>query len=138
MISKLKPLCLAIILLTCIVTRANATDLSGQWSGRWNSFQTGHNGPLRCTLTKIDETSYQANFSGRFFKIIPFRYSVTLYVDQDGDTVTLSGQKRLGRRLGTFYYSAEADDCSFVASYSSCKDNGEFVLSRCCSIASDK
>ena len=128
--------CLAILLLFGMTAPADAADLSGQWAGRWNSYQTGHNGPLRCTLIKLDETSYQANFSGRFFKIIPFRYSVTLYVEQDGDVVTLSGQNYLGRRFGTFYYSAEADECSFTASYNSCKDSGEFVMSRCCSFES--
>ncbi len=86
----------------------------------------------------MDETRYQASFSGRFFKLIPFRYSVTLYVEQDGDIVTLSGQNYLGRRFGTFYYSAEADERSFTASYNSCEDCGQFVMSRCCSFAAAK
>jgi hypothetical protein len=128
---------LAICLMLALVGEAAATDLSGTWAGHWNSFETGHNGPLRCTLTKLDETSYQANFSGRFFKIIPFRYSVTLYVEQDGDFVTLSGQNYLGRRFGTFYYTAEADETSFTADYRSSKDCGQFVLTRCCSFAAE-
>jgi hypothetical protein len=110
---------------------AVAADLSGSWSGYWISDSTGHRGPLRCTLTPLSDGSYQADFSGRFFKILPFRYSVILSVLQDGDTVYLSGAHQLGRRLGTFYYNAEADSCNFVASYSSCKDHGRFVLSRC-------
>ncbi len=108
-----------------------AADLSGSWSGYWESDSTGHRGPLRCTLTKLDNGAYRANFSGRFFKIVPFRYSVDLDVVQDGDTVSLAGEQRLGRRLGDFHYNAEATCQDFIANYSSCKDNGRFVLTRC-------
>ena len=111
---------------------ASAADLSGSWSGYWISDTTGHRGPLRCTLTLLDDGSYRANFSGRFFKVVPFRYSMDLSVIQDGDTVILAGQHRLGRRLGDFQYQAEATSQDFVANYSSCKDSGRFVLTRCC------
>jgi hypothetical protein len=83
-------------------------------------------------MTKLDDGSYEAKFSGRFFKILPFRYSVVLNVLQDGDTVVLAGDQQLGRRLGVFHYDAEATCQEFVANYSSCKDCGRFVLSRCC------
>jgi hypothetical protein len=112
---------------------AMALDLSGSWSGNWSSGTTRHRGPLRCTFTKLDETSYQADFSGRFFKVLPFRYSVVLTVIADtGDSITLSGSHELGRRFGTFTYTATATCTDFVANYSSCKDNGQFTLSRCC------
>lgn len=111
---------------------ARAVDLSGSWSGYWISDSTGHRGPLRCNFTRLDDGTYQARFSGRFFKVIPFRYSVDLNVVQDGDTVILAGDQVLGRRLGTFHYDAEATCQEFVANYSSCKDQGRFVLTRCC------
>jgi hypothetical protein len=112
---------------------AAATDLSGHWRGHWSSDSTGHKGPLRCTLTRLDESSYQADFSGRFFKLIPFRYSVVLTItSDDGHTVQLTGSHDLGRRFGTFTYVAEATCDEFVANYSSCKDCGQFVLSRLC------
>ncbi len=127
---------LALVLVIGLISNAEATDLSGQWAGRWNSFNTTHNGPLRCTLTKLDETRYQADFRGRFCKLIPFRYSVVLHVVEEADVVTLSGQKYLGRRYGTFYYRAEVDETSFTASYTSCEDRGQFVMTRRCSSAS--
>ncbi len=55
-----------------------AADLSGEWQGRWESFPTGHKGPLRATFTRLDEHSYRADFSGRFWMLLPFRYSVVL------------------------------------------------------------
>jgi hypothetical protein len=118
------------IVLTGLPTVVSAADLSGTWSGYWISDSTGHRGPLNCTLTRLDDTAYRADFSGRFFKILPFRYSVQLDVVQDGDTVQLAGVHQLGRR-GDFHYHAEADAAEFVANYSSCKDAGRFVLSRC-------
>lgn len=118
------------LLFIASATISFGADLSGHWTGYWRSDSTGHRGPLRCTFTKLNDSQYRATFSGRFFKVIPFRYSVVLDAIDSGDVVTLSGAQPLGRRLGTFYYSAEATDCDFSASYSSCKDSGVFVLCR--------
>ena len=110
---------------------AMAVDLSGCWHGHWESCSTGHQGPLNANFCRVDGAHYRVDFSGRFFKLVPFRYSVTLTVVADhGDSVTLAGSSYLGRLVGTFHYQATANSCSFVSNYSSCKDNGKFVLSR--------
>jgi hypothetical protein len=115
---------------------AYAVDLSGCWEGCWGSNCTPHKGPLKAEFIKQDQTHYCVNFKGRFFKVMPFKYSVMLEVIEDrGDQVTLSGSHYLGRMFGTFNYTATATDCNFTANYSSCKDNGVFKLSRasgCC------
>ena len=112
---------------------AAATDLSGCWNGHWESCTTGHQGPLNATFCQTCPTSYSVEFTGRFFKIVPFRYSVTLdVVSDDGTTVVLAGSSYLGRLAGTFSYQASATSTEFTANYSSCKDQGKFVLSRCC------
>jgi hypothetical protein len=108
-------------------------DLSGQWAGNWRSCTSGHSGPLKATVCKCDETHYQVRFRGRFFGVIPFRYEVTLeVVGQDKDRVFLSGEAYLGHLFGTFHYQAEATDCEFRATYTSCRDNGTFCLTRTC------
>ncbi len=108
-------------------------DASGSWSGSWKSCQSGHKGPLHATICQLDETRYQANFSGKFFLLIPFKYSVVLHVSKvEGDTITLSGSKHMSRRLGTFYYTATVTGDSFSARYSSAKDCGYFQMTRCC------
>ncbi len=113
---------------------ARATDLSGRWHGNWKSCTDGHSGPLNASFCKLDDTQYRVNFSGRFLKIIPFQYSVTLNVVSDIDgVVKLAGDSYLGRRYGTFHYEATATETKFTADYTSCKDDGRFVLSRCCS-----
>lgn len=114
-----------------VVAPAHATDLSGRWSGAWHSCSTGHAGVLRATFTPCGPNQYRVVFTGRFLKIVPFRYAVTLdVVADDGEQVTLAGSSYLGRLFGTFHYTATADGCSFTARYSSRKDDGTFTLRR--------
>jgi hypothetical protein len=76
---------------------------------------------------------YDVEFRGRFFKVLPFRYSVTLdVVRDDGQTVDLAGESYLGRMFGTFHYHAAATHCEFVADYTSCEDDGRFMMRRAC------
>jgi hypothetical protein len=113
--------------------RAQASDLSGSWSGRWLSCKSGHNGPLNGTFCRLSATSYEVNFRGRFFKVFPFRYSVVLnVVEEYGDYTRLRGSSYLGRMFGTFYYDATVQGNCFTATYTSCKDNGRFTMTRCC------
>jgi hypothetical protein len=120
----------AVWLSLVVACSASATDLSGCWAGCWKSCATGHQGKLRATITKVDDTRYCARFSGTFFKIIPFRYSTMLNAAEDGDAVKLSGSSYLGRLMGTFYYDGTANDCSFDMNYSACKDCGVFKMQR--------
>lgn len=110
---------------------ASAVDLSGCWEGCWASNCTRHHGPMKATFVKCGESSYQVAFRGRFFGVLPFKYDVTLNVVENNDeTVTLSGSNYLGRMFGTFTYTATATDCQFNADYDSCKDNGVFKLTK--------
>lgn len=112
---------------------ARAVDLSGSWSGSWQSCSTGHRGPLNATFCRLDAKHYQVTFRGRFFKIIPFTYTVVLtVVEESADSVTLAGSHYMGRRYGVFHYSATSNGCTFRADYTSCRDNGYFLLTRCC------
>ena len=126
-----RALATALLGLLLLASPAGAVDLSGSWSGTWTSSTTGHAGPLRATFTPCGDGRYTVDFAGRFFKILPFRYSVTLRVVEDrGECVVLAGSSWLGRMFGTFSYRAEADACSFEACYTSKKDAGVFRLSR--------
>lgn len=123
------------VLTLCIAAVAaspvDAVDLSGCWTGSWQSCSTGHSGALRATFTRCGEGRYRADFSGSFFRILPFRYSVVLdVVDDTDECVTLAGSSYLGRLFGTFRYTATADGCTFTARYTSAKDAGRFDLRR--------
>lgn len=129
---------LFVVLLSCTAganageSSCPAPDLSGKWpTGRSRSESSGHNGPLQASFCKIDETHYRVQFRGRFARIVPFRYTVTLEViGNQGDKVLLSGSARLPL-FGMFSYSAEATAHEFISTYSSCDDQGVFELKRC-------
>jgi hypothetical protein len=127
--------CIALVLVAgglALAGECRAVDLSGTWSGSWNSDRCRHHGPMCATFTKINESQYCVHFRGRFFKIMPFRYTVVLdVVAEDDETTQLSGSSYLGRVFGTFTYSATATATSFNANYSSCKDWGRFCMTRC-------
>lgn len=125
---------MASVLISCAITLpgvAAATDLSGCWSGSWQSCVTSHQGTLNAEFVRLDDCRYEVFFQGRFFKILPFRYSVVMMATEQDGVVYLSGYKYLGRMFGAFSFSAAATDCEFNADYSSCKDHGRFTMSRC-------
>ncbi len=123
-------------MITCLPATSRAMDLSGNWAGNWHDSRTGHKGPLRATFIKLEGGNYQVNFRGRFAKIIPFRYSVVLEATEKDGKVHLAGTSNISRRRGTFYYKAEATDTSFVSSFRSRKDDGEFRLQRTTRVSS--
>lgn len=106
-------------------------DLTGSWSGRWVSCTNGHNGPMNATFCRLNATQYEVRFNGRFFKLIPFKYTAVLNVTAvEPGRVYLTGSHRLGPVLGTFSYNAWATDSQFVAGYASEKDQGQFIMNR--------
>jgi hypothetical protein len=124
----LRALSIGLLLLT--PAACQAVDLSGCWSGTWQSCVTPHRGPLHAEFVQLDANRYEVFFRGRFFKLLPFKYSVVMTATEQEGVVYLSGSKYLGRAFGTFSFNAAATDGSFNANYSSCKDNGTFNLCR--------
>lgn len=94
--------CLSILILSFLGllgtnNTIRAADLSGNWTGTWESTTSGHHGPLKATFCAIDETHCRVQFRGRFFKVIPFRFNVVLEVTgQEGDKALLAGEAKLG------------------------------------------
>jgi hypothetical protein len=79
----------------------------------------------------MTDGNYQVTFVGKFCLLIPFRYTTTMTVTGQKDGVVyLAGSQNLGPLFGTFTYSAWANDCQFVSSYCSRKDQGQFTLTR--------
>ncbi len=110
---------------------AHAADLTGNWRGTWVSCTSGHQGTLTGRFRQVNPHQYEVEFRGTFFKILPFRYSVTLdVVGYDGETTYLAGSADLGRMFGEFQYRAQATPCCFTADYTSCKDQGRFEMHR--------
>lgn len=112
---------------------ASAQDPAGFWRGNWSDTKSGHQGPMKATITKCDDTHYKATFTGRFFGVIPFRFHAILTVTGvDGDALILSGSSNLGLMFGTFTYNARVTENCFVADFCSAKYQGRFVMHREC------
>ena len=95
------------------------------------SCTTGHHGPLNARLCKIDDCHYRAVYSGRFWRVFPFRYATVLTVlSDDGVNVRLGGDRWLGPLSGTFTFRADATACRISACYSAKRDHGRFELAR--------
>jgi hypothetical protein len=125
------------LLLTGAIARAAdsiccpAPDVTGRWVGCWESDKNGHHGPLRANVHKVSDTCYRVVFAGRFFKVIPFVYAVTLTATEvRGDAVVLTGDLYLGPGLGTFRCDAVVTTCTFDARFSAKSDSGRFTLTR--------
>jgi hypothetical protein len=106
-------------------------SLNGSWTGSWNSHTTGHQGPLSASIRPAADGTYQANFQGKFFKVIPFRYQMRLQVVASGDGfVELAGSKKLGPLMGYYSYRAVVQGDSFQATYNTKRDRGTFQMRR--------
>jgi len=108
---------------------AGAVD--GRWrNGSWTDDNTGHEGPLHARFREQADGNYRVVFTGRFAKVVPFRFATTLnVVGQDGDSVVMEGQARL-MGFYRFNYQAVADAHTFQSQYSSRRWTGSFNLSR--------
>ena len=110
--------------------KAVTTDLSGSWSGTWQSDSSGHHGPMNARFEPSGDGSYRVTFTGRFFKVFPFRYTANLQVTgTEGNKVVLEGNQRL-IGFGTFQYHATADADHFTATYQARRDQGQFLLTK--------
>jgi hypothetical protein len=117
-----------------LIGMADAADsvTGGGWAGRWASDKNGHSGPMHARVTETPAGDYRIAFRGRFFAVVPFRYSATLSPVGTGPNseVYLAGEKRLGFGLGTFSTSAIVTPSTFDASFQSKRDSGRFTLRR--------
>jgi hypothetical protein len=106
-------------------------ELDGRWrQGYWTDSNTRHEDALRGRFRETPDGNYRVVFTGRFAKVIPFRFATTLnVVGRDGDKILLAGEPRI-LGFGRFSYSAVADGNNFNAQYQSKRWSGEFNLSR--------
>ena len=123
-------LAIAFVLFLSSGVAAQEPNLSGRWRGRWSSESTGHSGPLNAKFRQTACDEYHVVFTGRFLKIVPFRYAETLHVTGSADGVVyLAGSSRL-LGFGTFSFDAAATGNTFNATFSSRRDRGQFNLAR--------
>jgi hypothetical protein len=106
-------------------------DLAGPWQGKWVSAASGHEGKLRCVITKKSQTEYDAKFHAKYKKIMSFGYTVPMKVTREGTSYRFNGEADLGKLAGGMYtYSGAANGTNFISTYDSKYDHGKFEMSR--------
>ena len=115
---------------------SHSGDPAGCWKGNWRSFCTSHKGKLSAKITPCCDGRYRAIFRGTFFKILCFKYTVTLNAepaDETGEVYHLYGSSDLGRLAGgVYHYDGYATATEFRVNYRSKDDKGVFAMHRTC------
>ena len=103
--------------------------LEGRWEGRWISEMNGHNGRLRCIVSK-DGDVYRARFHAKYRKILSFGYAIPLKAEAADNGYKFSGEADLGIAGGIYRYEGHSDTTNFFSTYSSKYDHGTFQMQR--------
>ena len=110
---------------------APANDITGAWEGKWISDVNGHNGRLRCVMTRKSDSEYDAHFQAKYRKILSFGYTVPMHVTRQGESFKFDGEADLGKLAGgTYSYSGAASPTNFFSTYDSKYDHGKFEMGR--------
>ena len=106
-------------------------QLEGPWQGSWRSDANGHNGALRCVVTKKDNDFYRARFHAKYGKVLSFGYTVTLRAEPQNSSWKFRGQANLGFLAGgVYYYDGHTDGTNFFSKYDCKYDHGTFEMRR--------
>lgn len=106
-------------------------DITGRWEGRWVSESNGHNGKLRCVMTRATSDTCLAHFHATYAGIFSFGYTATLNVTNDVAGFRLSGEADLGKLAGGVYrYDGLANPTNFLCRYQAADDHGRFEMTR--------
>jgi hypothetical protein len=105
------------------------SGLEGRWEGHWISEVNGHQGRLRCLVSKDGEV-YQARFHANYMKILSFGYTIPLKAAATDNGYKFSGEADLGVMGGIYRYDGRAGATNFFSTYSSKYDRGTFQMQR--------
>jgi hypothetical protein len=110
------------------------SDLTGPWEGTWKSDVNGHNGKLRCIITKQDDGAYEFHYWAQWQKVLSGSFKQNYEVVENKrkrGTFTFEGERDLGKLGGTFTHKGTATAKTLKATYASeMGDHGVFELAR--------
>ena len=108
-----------------------AGSLEGCWAGTWQSEANGHEGSLRCIVSRRTDGAYKARFHAIYRKVLGFRYSVVLRTSETNGGWHFSGEANLGWWAGGIYhYDGWVQKTNFFSTYSCKYDHGTFRMTR--------
>ena len=113
------------------VVPGSSDSIAGRWDGRWLSTANGHEGKLRCLITRQTNDVLSARFQATYKRVLRFSYTVPLTVTRTNDLWQFHGSADLGALAGGIYhYQGTASSTSFHSAYASKFDAGNFEMRR--------
>ena len=110
---------------------AQLSGIEGKWTGRWLSDANGHNGKLRCIISKSEDGTYLSRYRASYQWILRFEYAAPLEVSAGSGKTAFTGQADLGKLAGgTYHYKGDIVKDRFSAEYRSKYDHGIFEMQR--------
>jgi hypothetical protein len=105
--------------------------IEGAWEGTWLSEHNGHEGQLRCLVSKSTEEphAYDFHYWASWANFVSGNFAVTYHVVPKGDGFTVSGESDLGP-FGVFSHEGLVSHDHFRATYRSPEDQGVFEMRR--------
>lgn len=104
--------------------------LAGRWEGQWRSDEGGHQGGLRCLMTRQNDSLYQARFRATYERVLRFTYTARLEMQRHDLGWEFDGEADLGKLGGVYYYEGRATPTNLISTYRSKYDHGMFELKR--------
>ncbi len=106
-------------------------SMEGRWQGRWLSDANGHNGKLRCIVSRREDGETAARFRATYKKVLNFSYTVRLKAELQGSVWHFRGEEDLGKLAGgVYHYEGTATLTNFHSTYRSKYDHGVFEMKR--------
>jgi hypothetical protein len=116
----------AVFLLSAPLDTVAAEATTKTWSGTWDNRKYKTSGPLKCTATTKDSSSWQAKFTGEGLGK-PFGYDATIKITNRGGRLVLSGTTSVDGEA--YQWSGYVQGNYLVGSYRSASgNNGSFKL----------
>ena len=109
--------------------RGSRDCLEGNWRGHWQSCTDQFKGTVNARITRCDARHYKAVFWGRAFKIMPYRYTVTLTACKSPTTGKI--YFKCSRKIpfwGMYWMNGWASNCKFYSKYRTDDHTGYFVM----------
>ncbi len=106
--------------------------IEGPWEGSWICELTGHDGGLRCIVSRDEAGAYSMRYHATWSFIITHsaEYTITAEVTPEPETYTLEGVEDVGLIWGDFRYDGVATPALIVCRYESWMSKGIFTLKR--------
>ena len=106
-------------------------DITGRWRGVWKSEATGHQGALRCVVSKESPEKYRFLYRATWKTILHGTYAVHQDVQREGHVFKMRGGADLGKLYGGRYeYEGQATHTNFFSTYRAQGDHGTFQMTR--------